>query len=69
MIAIIDYQMGETCEACKRGFEKVGYEATITSDPEVLRKADKTGASGGLVRFRDAIAELRLALQTRKNSA
>ena len=57
MIAIIDYQMGNL-RSVQKGFEKVGYEATITSDPEVLRKADKL-VLPGVGAFRDAIAELR----------
>ncbi|MDZ4818387.1 MAG: imidazole glycerol phosphate synthase subunit HisH [Planctomycetota bacterium] len=57
MLAIIDYQMGNL-RSVQKGFEKVGHQATITSDPEVLRKADKI-VLPGVGAFEDAIAELR----------
>src|SRR4051812_14723562 len=57
MIAIIDYQMGNL-RSVQKGFEKVGHQATITSDPEVLKRADKV-VLPGVGAFGDAIAELR----------
>lgn len=57
MIAIIDYQMGNL-RSVQKGFEKVGHPATITSDPEVLARADKV-VLPGVGAFEDAIAELR----------
>ncbi len=57
MIAIIDYQMGNL-RSVQKGFEKVGHAATVTSDPEVLAKADKV-VLPGVGAFGDAMAELR----------
>ncbi len=57
MIAIIDYQMGNL-RSVQKGFEKVGYEATITSDPAVLTRADKV-VLPGVGAFGDAMAELK----------
>jgi len=56
-IAIIDYQMGNL-RSVQKGFEKVGYEAMITSDPAELAAADKI-VLPGVGAFGDAIAELR----------
>lgn len=57
MIAIIDYQMGNL-RSVQKGFEKVGHQATITSDPAVLADAEKI-VLPGVGAFEDAIAELR----------
>jgi glutamine amidotransferase len=57
MIAIVDYQMGNL-RSVQKGFEKVGFEAEIVSDPERLLKADKV-VLPGVGAFRDAIGELR----------
>src|ERR1700730_16938212 len=57
MIAIIDYQMGNL-RSVQKGFEKVGYEATITSDPAVLARASKV-VLPGVGAFGDAMAELK----------
>jgi len=57
MIAIIDYQMGNL-RSVHNGFVKVGAEASITSDPDVVRRADKV-VLPGVGAFEDAIAELR----------
>ncbi len=57
MIAIIDYQMGNL-RSVQKGFEKVGYQATITSDPAELARADKV-VLPGVGAFGDAMAELR----------
>ncbi|MDP7015636.1 MAG: imidazole glycerol phosphate synthase subunit HisH [Pirellulaceae bacterium] len=57
MIAIIDYQMGNL-RSVQKGLEKVGAEAEITADPQVLRAADKV-VLPGVGAFADAMAELR----------
>jgi glutamine amidotransferase len=57
MLAIIDYQMGNL-RSVQKGFEKVGHEAIITSDPDVLAKASKV-VLPGVGAFADAMAELR----------
>src|SRR3954469_847205 len=56
-IAIIDYQMGNL-RSVQKGFEKVGYGATITSDPVEMAAADKI-VLPGVGAFGDAMAELR----------
>jgi glutamine amidotransferase len=56
MLAIIDYQMGNL-RSVQKGFERVGHQAVITSDPDVLAKADKV-VLPGVGAFGDAIAEL-----------
>lgn len=57
MLAIIDYQMGNL-RSVQKAFEKVGHQATITSDPEVVRRADKV-VLPGVGAFEDCVAELR----------
>jgi glutamine amidotransferase len=57
MIAIIDYQMGNL-RSVQKGFEKVGYEAVITSDPGVVEQAEKV-VLPGVGAFGDAMVELR----------
>jgi glutamine amidotransferase len=57
MIAIVDYQMGNL-RSVQKALEKVGHAAEITSDPQVLGRADKI-ILPGVGAFRDAIAELR----------
>jgi len=57
MIAIIDYQMGNL-RSVQKGFEKVGHEAVITSDPAELARASKV-VLPGVGAFGDAMAELR----------
>lgn len=56
-IAIIDYQMGNL-RSVQKGFEKVGHEAIITSDPAELAKAERV-VLPGVGAFGDAIAELK----------
>jgi glutamine amidotransferase len=56
MIAIIDYGMGNL-RSVQKGFEKVGYAATVTSDPEVVGAAERV-VLPGVGAFEDAIAEL-----------
>ena len=57
MIAIIDYQMGNL-RSVQKGFEKVGHEATVTSDPRELERAGKI-VLPGVGAFGDAMAELK----------
>ena len=56
-IAIIDYQMGNL-RSVQKGFEKVGHQATITSDPRELAPAERS-CCRGWGRLADAMAELR----------
>jgi imidazole glycerol-phosphate synthase subunit HisH len=56
-IAIIDYGMGNL-RSVQKGFEKVGCQATITSDPAVVSAAEKV-VLPGVGAFEDAIAELK----------
>jgi glutamine amidotransferase len=56
MIAIIDYQMGNL-RSVQKGFERVGHEAVVTSDPAVLADAEKI-VLPGVGAFEDAMAEL-----------
>jgi glutamine amidotransferase len=39
MIAIVDYGMGNL-HSVQKGFERVGFPATLTQDPEVIRHAE-----------------------------
>jgi imidazole glycerol-phosphate synthase subunit HisH len=57
MIAIIDYGMGNL-RSVQKGFERVGHEAVITSDPDAIREAEKV-VLPGVGAFEDAMAELR----------
>ncbi len=57
MIAIIDYQMGNL-RSVQKGFERVGHQAIITSDPGELARADKI-VLPGVGAFGDAMAELK----------
>ncbi len=57
MLAIIDYQMGNL-RSVQKAFERVGHEATITSDPDVHPPGRKV-VLPGVGAFEDAIAELR----------
>ena len=56
MIAIIDYGMGNL-RSVQKGFEKVGHQAIVTSDPGTVRSASKV-VLPGVGAFEDAIAEL-----------
>ena len=56
MIAIIDYGMGNL-RSVQKGFEKVGHEAKITSDPAEVAAAGKV-VLPGVGAFEDAMAEL-----------
>jgi glutamine amidotransferase len=57
VIAIIDFGMGNL-RSVQKGFEKVGHQATVTSDPAVVATADKV-VLPGVGAFEDAIGELR----------
>jgi glutamine amidotransferase len=56
MIVIVDYGMGNL-RSVQKGFEKVGYAATIASDPNEIRRASKI-VLPGVGAFPDAMAEL-----------
>jgi glutamine amidotransferase len=57
MIAIIDYGMGNL-RSVQKGFEKVGHQATITSDPKDVLAAERV-VLPGVGAFGDAMIELR----------
>jgi glutamine amidotransferase len=57
MIAIIDYGMGNL-RSVQKGFERVGHQAIVTSDPAVVAQAGKV-VLPGVGAFEDAMAELR----------
>src|SRR4029077_12374384 len=58
-IVIVDYGMANL-RSVQKAFEKVGYAADISSDPNRLAEADKL-ILPGVGAFRDAIARLREA--------
>ena len=57
MIAIIDYGMGNL-RSVQKGFEKVGHQAVVTSDPAEVAAASKV-VLPGVGAFEDAMTELR----------
>lgn len=57
MVAIVDYGVGNLFSV-KSSFAAVGAEAVITSDPDVLKKADRI-LLPGVGAFEDAAAKLR----------
>jgi len=57
MIAVIDYGMGNL-RSVQKAFEKVGHQASVTSDPAELARAAKV-VLPGVGAFEDAMAELR----------
>ncbi len=57
MIAIIDYQMGNL-RSVQKAFERAGYKAMITSDPDKVIKADKV-VLPGVGAFQDGMSELK----------
>ena len=57
MIAIIDYGMGNL-RSVQKAFERLGVEATITSDPKVARNASKI-VLPGVGAISDAVREMR----------
>jgi len=56
MIAIIDYGMGNL-RSVQKGFEKVGFEAVVTSEPKTVLEADRV-VLPGVGAFRDCIRNL-----------
>lgn len=56
MIAIIDYGMGNL-RSVQKGFERVGSEALVTSDPQQILQADRV-VLPGVGAFRDCIRNL-----------
>jgi glutamine amidotransferase len=56
MIVIIDYKMGNL-RSVQKGFERVGYKAVITNDPEVIEKASSI-VLPGVGAFADAMRHL-----------
>ncbi len=56
MIAIIDYGMGNL-RSVQKGFEKIGSEAIITNDPQVVLRADRI-VLPGVGAFRDCMHNL-----------
>jgi glutamine amidotransferase len=59
MIAIIDYGMGNL-RSVQKGFEKIGAEAIVTADPQVVLQADKV-VLPGVGAFRDCMHNLEQA--------
>jgi glutamine amidotransferase len=57
MIAIIDYGMGNL-RSVQKGFQKVGHQAVVTSDPAQVAAAAKV-VLPGVGAFEECIAELR----------
>jgi imidazole glycerol-phosphate synthase subunit HisH len=57
MIVIVDYQMGNL-RSVQKAFERVGFSATISSDPARITQAEKL-VLPGVGAFGDAMAELR----------
>ncbi len=57
MIAIIDYGMGNL-RSVQKGFEKVGHQALVTSDPAEVARAQKV-VLPGVGAFEDAMTEIR----------
>ena len=56
MLTIIDYGMGNL-RSVQKGFERVGHEATVSSDRAVIAAAEKI-VLPGVGAFEDAMAEL-----------
>ena len=56
MIAIIDYGMGNL-RSVQKGFEKIGVEAVVTADPQVVLQADRV-VLPGVGAFRDCMRNL-----------
>jgi glutamine amidotransferase len=59
MIAIIDYGMGNL-RSVQKGFEKIGAEAVVTADPQVVLQAAKV-VLPGVGAFRDCMRNLEQA--------
>ena len=56
MIAIVDYGVGNLF-SLKSSFDAIGEDAVVSSDPDIINKADKI-VLPGVGAFRDAIAKL-----------
>lgn len=56
MIAIIDYGMGNL-RSVQKGFEKVGFAAVVTADPQVVLEAERV-VLPGVGAFRDCMHNL-----------
>jgi len=56
MIAIIDYGMGNL-RSVQKGFEKVGFEAVVTTDPRIVLDAERI-VLPGVGAFRDCMRNL-----------
>lgn len=56
MIAIVDYGVGNL-RSVQKGFERVGFEAIVTTETDVLRRADGI-VLPGVGAFRDAVSSL-----------
>ncbi len=56
MIAIIDYGMGNL-RSVQKGFEKIGHEAVVTADPQVVLEAERI-VLPGVGAFRDCMHNL-----------
>lgn len=59
MIAIIDYGMGNL-RSVQKGFEKIGFDAVVTADPNVLKDAERV-VLPGVGAFRDCMKNLEAA--------
>lgn len=57
MIAVIDYGMGNL-RSVQKGFERMGHQAVVTSNPDEVAQAEKV-VLPGVGAFEDAMAELR----------
>lgn len=57
MINIIDYEMGNL-RSVEKAFEKLGFEARVSADPDDIKNADKV-VLPGVGAFRDCINNLR----------
>ena len=57
MIAIIDYDMGNL-RSVQKGFEKVGYEAVVTNNPQEILFADGV-VLPGVGAFKDCMRNLK----------
>lgn len=57
MIAVIDYGVGNLFSLCS-SLEQIGADSVVTSDPKIIKKADKI-LLPGVGAFRDAIKKLR----------
>ncbi|GFO68547.1 imidazole glycerol phosphate synthase subunit HisH [Geomonas limicola] len=59
MIAIIDYGMGNL-RSVQKGFEKIGFDAVVSADPNILKEAERV-VLPGVGAFRDCMRNLEQA--------